>query len=138
MSAFLAVAEPHRRQILDRLRTREHTVGELVEDLGLSQPGVSKHLRVLREAGVVQVRVDLGPAAFAANHRHPGEEVAFVLEGRLEYTLEGRAPVTLTVGQSLFIPSGTPHSARNVGEGRASELATYIVEKGAALVEPVE
>ncbi len=87
---------------------------------------------------VVQVRVDLGPDAFAANHRHPGEEVAFVLEGSLEYTLEGRAPVTLTAGQSLFIPSGTPHSARNVGEGRASELATYIVEKGAALVEPVE
>jgi DNA-binding transcriptional ArsR family regulator len=76
VSPFLAVAEPHRRQILDRLRTREHTVGELVDGLGLSQPGVSKHLRVLREAGLVRVRVDaqrrvyaLRPEALAELHR---------------------------------------------------------------------
>lgn len=87
---------------------------------------------------VIQVRVDFGPAAFAVNHRHPGEEIAFVLEGTLEYTLEGHEPVTLKAGQSLFIPSETPHSARNVGDGRASELATYIVDKRAALVETVE
>ena len=52
------LAEPSRRQILDLLRVRERTVGELVEQLRLSQPGVSKHLRVLREAGLVDVRVD--------------------------------------------------------------------------------
>jgi len=55
---FTVLAEPHRRRILDLLRARERPVGELVTELGLSQPGVSKHLRVLREAGLVEVRVD--------------------------------------------------------------------------------
>jgi DNA-binding transcriptional ArsR family regulator len=56
--SFAVLAEPSRRQILDLLRVRERTVNELVEQLRLSQPGVSKHLRVLREAGLVDVRVD--------------------------------------------------------------------------------
>ena len=58
MSAFQVLAEPHRRHILDLLRDGERSVNELVLGLGLSQPGVSKHLRVLREAGLVPVRVD--------------------------------------------------------------------------------
>src|SRR5438445_386125 len=56
--SFAVLAEPSRRQILDLLRVRERTVNELVERLRLSQPGVSKHLRVRREAGLVDVRVD--------------------------------------------------------------------------------
>lgn len=56
MTAYAALAEPHRRQILDLLRHRERTVTELVRRLGISQPGVSKHLRLLREAGLVHVR----------------------------------------------------------------------------------
>jgi DNA-binding transcriptional ArsR family regulator len=55
---FNAVAEPRRRQILDLLAGRELPVSELVEGLGLAQPLVSKHLRVLREVGVVDVRED--------------------------------------------------------------------------------
>jgi len=54
--AFGAVAEPSRRQILDLLREGTRSVGEIVERTGLSQPGVSKHLRVLRESGLVTVR----------------------------------------------------------------------------------
>jgi DNA-binding transcriptional ArsR family regulator len=57
-STFELVAEPTRRGILDLLRERERSVGELVEQIGLSQPGVSKHLRALREAGLVEVRRD--------------------------------------------------------------------------------
>ncbi|MEU8038581.1 metalloregulator ArsR/SmtB family transcription factor [Streptosporangium sp. NPDC049046] len=56
MSAYAALAEPHRRQILDLLRDGERPAGELVKRLDLSQPGVSKHLKVLREAGLVVVR----------------------------------------------------------------------------------
>jgi DNA-binding transcriptional ArsR family regulator len=56
MSAFGVLAEPHRRHILDLLREGERSVNELVAGLGLSQPGVSKHLRVLREVGLVRVR----------------------------------------------------------------------------------
>jgi DNA-binding transcriptional ArsR family regulator len=57
-STFEVLAEPTRRRILDLLRERELPVGEVVEHLSLSQPGVSKHLRVLREAGLVIVRQD--------------------------------------------------------------------------------
>src|SRR5690242_14313940 len=57
-SVFEVLAEPARRQILDLLRDHERSVGEIVEQVGLSQPGVSKHLRVLREAGLVRVRQD--------------------------------------------------------------------------------
>ena len=56
--AFAAVAEPTRREILDFLRGGSRSVGEIVERTGLSQPGVSKHLRVLREHGLVSVRRD--------------------------------------------------------------------------------
>ncbi|GAB3689415.1 metalloregulator ArsR/SmtB family transcription factor [Saccharopolyspora tripterygii] len=52
------LAEPHRRDILDLLRSGERAVGDLVERLPLSQPTVSKHLKVLREAGLVEVRQD--------------------------------------------------------------------------------
>jgi DNA-binding transcriptional ArsR family regulator len=59
MSAVFGVlAEPRRRQILDLVRDAERSVGELVEALSMSQPAVSKHLRVLREAGLVEARVD--------------------------------------------------------------------------------
>jgi DNA-binding transcriptional ArsR family regulator len=56
MTAYAALAEPHRRQILDLLRESERSVGDLVERLDLSQPGVSKHLKVLRDAGLVASR----------------------------------------------------------------------------------
>ena len=57
-ATFAVLAEPNRRQLLDLLRERERTVNELVEHLDLSQPAVSKHLKVLREAGLVEVRHD--------------------------------------------------------------------------------
>src|SRR4051794_17588085 len=56
--AFMTLAEPNRRRILDLLVERERPVGELVDALAVSQPAVSKHLRVLREAGVVESRVE--------------------------------------------------------------------------------
>ncbi len=57
-TTFEALAESRRREILDLLRTGERPVGELVERLALTQPAVSKHLRVLREVGLVEVRQD--------------------------------------------------------------------------------
>jgi quercetin dioxygenase-like cupin family protein len=71
-------------------------------------------------------------------HRHPGEEIVYVIEGSLEYEVEGKAPATLEAGEVLFIPAGAIHAARNVGGGNAAELATYVVEKGKPLVVPVE
>ena len=57
-TTFEVLAEPRRREILDLLRAGERPVGELVEELRLSQPAVSKHLKVLRDAGLVEVRQD--------------------------------------------------------------------------------
>jgi DNA-binding transcriptional ArsR family regulator len=55
-SLFDMLADPGRRQILDLLLTRERAAGEIVEAMRISQPGVSKHLKLLREAGLVEVR----------------------------------------------------------------------------------
>jgi quercetin dioxygenase-like cupin family protein len=82
----------------------------------------------------IQTRVDFAPGAVAPRHRHPGEEIVFVLRGSLEYRLDGQAPVTLNPGNVLFIPAGIVHIVRNTGSVVASELATYIVEKGQPLI----
>ncbi|HSV02600.1 MAG TPA: metalloregulator ArsR/SmtB family transcription factor [Phenylobacterium sp.] len=58
MDPFEALAEPNRRRILDLLREGERPAGEIVEALAISQPGVSKHLRLLREAGLVSARAE--------------------------------------------------------------------------------
>jgi quercetin dioxygenase-like cupin family protein len=99
------------------------------------QPGIKRTDLQRHDLGVpgreaVQVRVDLAPGAAFGKHTHPGEEIIYVLEGSLEYQIEGKPPITLKAGDVLFIPAGTIHAARNVGSGTGSELATYIVEKG--------
>ncbi len=103
------------------------------------QPGIMRTELLRHDLSVsgrelIQVRVDFAPGRGFPPHSHPGEEIATVLAGQLEYQFEGRPPVTLKAGEALFIPAGTMHSARNVGAGTASELATYIVEKGKPLV----
>jgi quercetin dioxygenase-like cupin family protein len=105
------------------------------------QPGVTRADLLRHDLGVpgrevVQVRVDFAPGVAFPPHSHPGEEIAYVIEGLLEYRFEGKPPVTLKAGEVLFIPAGTIHSAKNVGSGNAAELATYIVEKGKPLVAP--
>jgi quercetin dioxygenase-like cupin family protein len=87
---------------------------------------------------VVQVRVDIAPGVLASRHSHPGEEIIYVIEGTLEYDVDGKPPVTLKAGEVLFIPYGVIHSAKNVGNDNAAELATYIVEKGKPLVTPAK
>jgi len=83
---------------------------------------------------VIQVRVDFAAGAAFGRHVHPGEEIAYVLEGTVEYQFDGKPPIVLKAGDSLFIPAGAVHSARNVGSTKAAELATYLVEKDKPLV----
>ena len=113
---------------LPAVRAQEVSLGDIKRiDLlrnDLSAPG--------RE--VIQALIEFGPGVSAARHSHPGDEIAYVTEGLVEYQLEGRPPITLKAGESLFIPNGTPHSARNVGTGKAAELATYFVEKSKPLL----
>ena len=100
----------------------------------IKRTDVTRHDLDVPGREVIQVRVDFAPGVAFGKHSHPGAEVAYVLEGTLEYQLEGKSPVTLQAGEALFIPAGTNHAAKNVGTGNGAELATYIVEKGKPLV----
>jgi len=107
------------------------------------QPGVKRtdlQRHDLGAAGreVIQARVELAPGAAFGKHWHPGEEIIYVLEGSLEYEVEGKPPVTLRAGDVLFVPARAIHAARNVGSVPGAELATYVVEKGKPLVTQVK
>ena len=108
------------------------------QQVGARRIDLQRHDLSVTGREVIQVRVELDPGTTAPRHSHPGEEIIYVLEGTWEYTLEGKPPVTLKAGEVLFIPSGTIHSARNVGTGNGAELATYVVEKGQPLVVPAK
>ena len=102
---------------------------------GVKRTDLQRHDLSAAGREAIQVRVDIAPGVLAPPHKHPGEEIIYVLEGTLVYEVEGKPPVTLKAGDVLFIPYGTVHSAKNVGTVNAAELATYVVEKGKPLVE---
>lgn len=130
--------------------TRIMTLAVLIVGSGLAlyvaraqQPGIRRTDLQRHDLGVpgrevVQARVELDPGVGFGRHWHPGEEIVYVLEGSLEYQVEGKPPVTLKGGDVLFIPAGTIHAAKNVGRGNGAELATYVVEKGKPLVVMVK
>jgi quercetin dioxygenase-like cupin family protein len=106
-------------------------------------PGVKRTDLLKNDLGiagreVVQARVDVDPGVTSAKHFHPGEEIAYVIEGTLEYHIEGKPPITVKAGEALYIPAGVVHAAKNVGTTNAAELATYIVEKNKPLVTVVK
>jgi quercetin dioxygenase-like cupin family protein len=121
------------------------TAATLIAASGLAQAQLAGTRRVdlqrhdLSAPGreMIQARVEIDPGVTSPRHTHPGEEIIYVLEGSLEYQVEGKPPVTLKAGDVLFIPAGTIHAAKNVGSGNAAELATYVVEKGKPLVTVV-
>jgi quercetin dioxygenase-like cupin family protein len=104
------------------------------QESGIKRTALQQHDLGVPGREVVQVRVDFSPGVAFGRHSHPGEEIVYVLEGSLEYGVDGKPPVTLKAGGVLFIPAGTIHSAKNVGSGNGAELATYLVEKGKPLV----
>jgi quercetin dioxygenase-like cupin family protein len=101
---------------------------------GIKRTDLQQHDLSVPGREVIQVRVDIAPGAAFPRHSHPGEEIIYVIEGLIEYQVEGKPPVTLKTGEVLFIPAGTIHAAKNVGSGNAAELGTYVVEKGKPLV----
>ena len=108
------------------------------QQVGARRIDLQRHDLSVTGREVIQTIVELAPGTTAPKHTHPGEEIIYVLEGTWEYMVEGKPPMILKAGDVLFIPAGTIHSARNVGPGRAAELATYIVEKGKPLLTVVE
>ena len=110
------------------------TGSAFAQQSGVKRTDLQQHDLSIPGHEMIQVRVDIAPGVLAAKHTHPGEEIIYVLEGELQYQLEGKSPVTLRTGGVLFIPAGTPHTAKNIGKTNGAELATYIVEKGKPLV----
>ena len=105
---------------------------------GIERTDLQQHDLSAPGREVVQNRVDISPEASAFKHKHQGEEIIYVLEGSLEYQLEGKPPTTLKAGEVFFVPAETIHAVKNVGSGNAAELATYVVEKGKPLLVLVE
>ena len=105
---------------------------------GVTRTDLQRHDLSIAGRETVQARIDIAPGAVAPWHRHPGEEVIYIIEGTLEYQLEGQPAVTVTAGQVLFVPAGVAHMARNRTASNGAELATYIVEKGKPLLVPAE
>lgn len=101
---------------------------------GITRTDLQRHNLSTPGKEAVQARIDFQPNTAFGFHNHPGEEIIYVLEGSLEYQIEGQPPVTLKKGEVLFIPAGVYHTAKNKGTVKASELATYVVEKGKKLV----
>jgi quercetin dioxygenase-like cupin family protein len=101
---------------------------------GVHRTDLLKHDSVVQGREVVEVRVEVDPGHGVPRHTHPGDEVLYVVEGTLEYMPDGKAPVMLKAGQSVFIPAGTVHAARNSGSGAGAGIATYFVEKGKPLI----
>jgi quercetin dioxygenase-like cupin family protein len=106
----------------------------LAQQPGVTRNDLQRHDLSVPGREAIQTIVSIAPGVTAPRHSHPGEEIIYVLEGVLEYQLDGQPPVTLKAGDVLFIPAGVVHSAKNVGSGNRAELATYIVEKGKPLL----
>jgi quercetin dioxygenase-like cupin family protein len=83
---------------------------------------------------MIQARVDIEPTSPPIRHFHPGEEIIYILNGSLEYAIDGQETKVYHAGEALTVPAGTIHAVRNVGTDIATELATYVVEKDKPLL----
>jgi quercetin dioxygenase-like cupin family protein len=110
----------------------------MAQQAGIRRIDLQRHDISVPGREVVQVRVEFDPGSAFPRHRHPGEEIIYILEGELEYQVEGRPTTIYKAGEALTVPTGTIHSVKNVGSGKAAELATYVVEKGKPLLELVK
>ena len=111
--------------------------------LNAQQPGfkrveVQRHDLSTPGREVVQVRAEFEPGASVGKHTHPGEEIAYMLEGTLEIEMAGKPNATVKAGETFFVSPETVHAARNVGKGPAKVLATYVIEKGKPVATPVK
>ncbi len=87
------------------------------QQVGSKRTDLQRHDLSVPGREVVQARVEIDPGVTSPRHWHPGEEIIYVLEGSLEYQIEGKPPVTLKAGDVFFIPARTIHAAKNVGSG---------------------
>lgn len=86
----------------------------------------------------VQVRGEFDPGFTTGRHTHPGEELTYILEGQIELRIDGQPPRVIRAGETLHVPAGVVHEGVNTGDVRTKVVATYIVEKGQPLAQPVK
>lgn len=111
--------------------TAQQAPGTTVQQApGIRRTDLQEHDLSIPGRMVIQNRVELGPEAQPFRHWHPGEEIIYVLEGTLEYTIDGVGVKTYCAGDAFMVPAETIHSVKNVGDAPGAELATYVVEKG--------
>jgi quercetin dioxygenase-like cupin family protein len=94
----------------------------------LSTPGKHGAIALIEFAG----------NASAPRHTHPGEELLYVLEGRVRIEIDGQPPRDMQAGESFIIPAGVTHLGRNLGSGPAKIVASYFVDKGQPLASPAK
>src|SRR5215468_10338483 len=87
---------------------------------GISRVDLQRHDISAPGREVIQNVVTIRTGAPAIRHKHPGEEIIYVLEGSLEYTVDGQEPTTVNAGGVFFVPADTVHAVRNIGTGDAS------------------
>jgi quercetin dioxygenase-like cupin family protein len=87
-----------------------------------------------REALIV--RVEIEKDALIVRHSHHGDEIGYLLDGEIVMSIDGAQSRRLKSGEAFIVPSGKMHEARNVGNGTAVVIVTYVVEKGKALAVP--
>jgi quercetin dioxygenase-like cupin family protein len=121
-----------------RARATKEELDMAEQPQGIMRTDLQQHDLSAPGREVVQSRVDLSPTAPFIKHTHPGEEIIYVLEGTLEYEIDGQPATTVKAGDVLFVPAGPVHAVRNVGSGNAAELATYVVEKDKPLLSLAE
>jgi quercetin dioxygenase-like cupin family protein len=111
--------------------------------LGAQQTGFSR--KVLQQSKLsvagreaVTAIAEFQPGGTVGRHTHPGEEIGYVLEGSIVLERDGQPPITLTAGQTFFIPNGQVHDATNKGASIARVLANYVVESGKPVATPAK
>jgi quercetin dioxygenase-like cupin family protein len=123
------------RREADMSTTQQHsnipsTAVELAP--GLWRTILQRYDLSVRGREMIQPRVDVEPDSLPVRHTHPGEEIIYVLEGSLEYQIDGQPTKVYNAGEALTVPAGVTHAVRNAGTGAA--LATDVVEKGKPLL----
>jgi len=109
-------------------------MGEQQQIPGINRVDLQEHDLSVPGREVIQNRVELSQEAPPLRHFHYGEEIIYVLEGRLQYEIEGEPTRTVSAGEALTVPAKAIHAVTNVGDGVGAELATYVVEKGKPLI----
>jgi len=114
-----------------------------VAGLGAQQTGFKRTVLQQSKLSVpgheaVTAIAEFQPGGTVGRHTHPGEEIGYILEGSIVLEQEGKPPVTLTAGQTFFIPNGQVHNATNKGSSTARVLANYVVESGKPVASPVK